>query len=51
MQQYGVPDLQLDVVLLALEQPGAELDSDGHLVLLAVALVGVLQQHAGLADS
>ena len=46
-----VPDLQLDVLLLDLDCAGAELDTDGQVVLLAEPLVRELEQQAGLSDT
>ncbi len=48
---YSVPDLQLDLLPLDVDHPGAELHPDGQVVHRLEALVRELQEEAGLANA
>ena len=47
----GVPDLQLDILIINFYSATAELDSNSQIVLLAESLVRELKQQARLADT
>ena len=46
-----VPDLELDLLALDVDHPGAELDPDGEVVHWLEPLVGELEEQAGLAHA
>ena len=48
---HRVPDLQLDLLVVNVNHPRAELDPDGEVVHLLEPLVRELQQQTGLADA
>lgn len=47
----SVPDLQFNILVVDLDRPRSELDSDCQIVLLSESLVGELEEETGLADS
>ena len=47
----GIPDLQLNVLIINLHSATAEFDANGQVMLLAEALVSELQQQARFANT
>ena len=48
---HRVPDLELDLLALDVDHPGAELHADGEVVDRLEPLVGELEKEAGLAHA
>ena len=51
MKGYGVPDLYLDAEVVDVDVPGAELNSEGGLVIGFKSALGEPEEEAGLPDT
>lgn len=48
---YSVPDLEFDIIIVDFNKFGTELNADGDFVFLSIAFVRVLEKKAGLSDT